>query len=97
MEHEGLRRLPHNCIASILPRSSLWGSGIGITAGVVDAGYEGAIGALLEVKNPSGVTLYKDVKLAQIVFEELGEAVEGYNGIYQSSTTSTRRDGATKV
>lgn len=80
-------------MGSILPRSSLWRSGVGVTAGVVDAGYEGALGALIEVKNPHGVVLYRDAKLAQIVFEELGETVEGYNGIYQSSTSSVGRDG----
>ncbi|KAL4817744.1 dUTPase-like protein [Aspergillus spinulosporus] len=80
-------------MASIYPRSSLWRSGVGITAGVVDAGYEGALGALMEVKNPHGVVLCRDAKLAQIVFEELRETVEGYNGIYQASTSSIGQDG----
>ncbi|KAJ5888637.1 dUTPase-like protein [Penicillium taxi] len=85
--------IPRNCMGSIFPRSSLWRSGVGINAGVVDAGYEGAMGALMEVKNHHGVVLYRDAKLAQIVFEELGEMVEGYKGIYQSSTSSVGRDG----
>ncbi|KAL5051115.1 hypothetical protein BDW71DRAFT_203139 [Aspergillus fruticulosus] len=33
-------RIPRDCMASIFPRSSLWRSGVGIMAGVVDAGYE---------------------------------------------------------
>ncbi|KAL4758628.1 putative dUTPase [Aspergillus foveolatus] len=86
-------RVPRNCMASIYPRSSLWRSGVGITAGVVDAGYDGALGALMEVKNPHGIVLFRDAKLAQIVFEELRETVEGYNGIYQASTASNGRDG----
>ncbi|TVY46554.1 putative deoxyuridine 5'-triphosphate nucleotidohydrolase [Lachnellula occidentalis] len=90
-------QIPRNCMASVFPRSSLWRSGVGINAGVVDAGYEGAMGALMEVKNPSGVVLYKNARLAQIVFEELGETVEGYSGIYQSSTSSVGRDGAEKA
>ncbi|OBT62430.1 hypothetical protein VE03_08615 [Pseudogymnoascus sp. 23342-1-I1] len=90
-------QIPRNCMASVFPRSSLWRSGIGISAGVVDAGYEGAMGALMEVKNPNGVILYKDAKLAQIVFEEMGESVEGYRGIYQSSTSSVGLDGAKKA
>jgi len=85
--------IPRNCMASVFPRSSLWRSGVGINAGVVDAGYEGAMGALMEVKNPKGIILYKDAKLAQIVFEEMGETVEGYSGIYQSSTSSIGCDG----
>ncbi|KAJ9269154.1 hypothetical protein DTO027B5_6419 [Paecilomyces variotii] len=90
-------QIPLNCMGSVFPRSSLWRSGVGIAAGVVDAGYEGAMGALMEVKNPNGVVLYRNAKLAQIVFEELGETVEGYNGIYQFSTTSIGRDGIEEV
>ncbi|PKY04374.1 putative dUTPase [Aspergillus campestris IBT 28561] len=71
--------VPRTCMGSIFPRSSLWRSGVGITTGVVDAGYEGALGALIE--------------LAQIVFEKLSETVERYNGIYQSATSSAERDG----
>ncbi|KAF9892498.1 hypothetical protein FE257_001607 [Aspergillus nanangensis] len=89
-------QIPRDCMASVFPRSSLWRSGVGIHAGVVDAGYKGAMGALMEVKNPNGVILYKDAKLAQIVFEAMGEPVEGYNGIYQSSTSSVGRDGIEK-
>jgi dUTP pyrophosphatase len=86
-------RIPRDCIATVLPRSSLWRSGVSIDAGVVDAGYEGAMGALMDVKNPQGVVLHKDAKLAQVVFEEMKEVVDGYSGIYQSSTDSTGRDG----
>jgi len=90
-------QIPRNCMASVFPRSSLWQSDVGIYAGVVDAGYEGAMGALMEVKNPNGIVLYKNAKLAQIVFEEMGETVEGYSGIYQSSTSSVGRDGTEKA
>jgi dUTP pyrophosphatase len=75
--------IPLNCMGTVFPRSSLWRSGVGIHTGVVDAGYEGAMGALMEVMNPNGVILYKNAKLAQIVFGEMTESVEGYNGIYQ--------------
>lgn len=90
-------KIPRDCMASVFPRSSLWRSGVGISAGVVDAGYEGAMGALLEVKNPHGVTLYKDAKLAQIVFEQMEGMVEGYSGVYQASTSSIGVDGAVRV
>jgi dUTP pyrophosphatase len=89
-------QIPLDCIASVFPRSSLWRSGVSISAGVVDAGYEGAMGALLEVKNPHGVVLYRGSKLAQIVFEELGGVVEGYKGVYQASTSSVGQDGVGK-
>ena len=80
-------------MATIYPRSTLWRSGILISAGVVDAGYHGALGALMEVKNPHGVTLFENAKLAQIVFHEMAGEVEGYAGIYQGSITSTAYAG----
>ncbi|KAL5339239.1 dUTPase-like protein [Aspergillus crustosus] len=85
--------IPLDCMGSLFPRSSLWRSGVGIQAGVVDAGYQGAMGALLEVRNPFGVKLFRDAKVAQIVVEELGEVVEGYKGVYQGSSSSQGRNG----
>lgn len=64
-----------------------------ITAGVVDAGYEGAVGAMMQVLNPCGVVLYRNARVAQIVVEEMAETVEGYKGIYQGSKNSVGRDG----
>lgn len=90
-------KIPKNCMGSVFPRSSLWRSGVSVQAGVVDAGYEGAMGALLEVKNPSGVILYKDAKLAQLVLEQMEQEVEGYNGVYQSSNSSVGVDGAQQI
>jgi dUTP pyrophosphatase len=86
-------KIPLDCMASVLPRSSLWRSGVGLRAGVVDAGYEGAMGALMEVSNPHGIVLHRDAKLAQIVFEQMDQSVEGYDGVYQKSTGSAGRDG----
>ncbi|KAJ5628430.1 hypothetical protein N7490_010658 [Penicillium lividum] len=80
-------KIPLNCMASVFPRSSLWRSGVDISSGVVDAGYEGVMGCLMDVKNPYGVVLYRGSKLAQIVFEEMGREVEGYKGIYQLSSS----------
>ncbi|KAK4555273.1 hypothetical protein LTR86_007569 [Recurvomyces mirabilis] len=85
--------VPLDCMASIYPRSSLWRSGVSVSAGVVDAGYSGALGALLEVKNPHGVVLHRGARLAQIIFEKMGEAVKGYDGVYQGSRGSAGRDG----
>lgn len=90
-------KIPRDCMASILPRSSAWRSGVGLRAGVVDAGYEGAMGALMGVSNPHGVVLHRDAKLAQIVFEQMDQAVEGYAGIYQNSTSSAGRDESGSV
>ncbi|KEQ97900.1 hypothetical protein AUEXF2481DRAFT_554110 [Aureobasidium subglaciale EXF-2481] len=89
--------IPKDCMGSVFPRSSLWRSGVSVQAGVVDAGYEGALGALLDVKNPHGILLHKDAKLAQIVLEQMEREVEGYSGVYQSSTSSAGVDGSTKI
>ncbi|KAJ7920782.1 dUTPase-like protein [Mycena leptocephala] len=64
-------RVPLDCMGQLFVRSSLWRSGVTLTAGVVDAGYEGVLGALLDVRNPAGVVLCRDAKLAQIVFHQL--------------------------
>ncbi|KAI0490457.1 dUTPase-like protein [Xylaria cf. heliscus] len=86
-------RIPLDCMGQIFVRSSLWRSGAVLTAGVIDAGYEGALGALLDVKNPAGIIVHKNAKLGQIVLNRLEEKVEGYRGIYQNSANTSRRDG----
>lgn len=53
-------------MGSAFPRSQLWRPGAGITAGIVDAGYEGAIGALLKVKNSNSLVLHENAKLASL-------------------------------
>jgi dUTP pyrophosphatase len=58
---------------------------------VIDAGYEGAMGAMMEVENEHGVTLYPKAKLAQIVFGQMDEEVDGYGGICQGSKHSAER------
>ncbi|GAM40967.1 dUTPase [Talaromyces pinophilus] len=85
--------MPTNCMGTVLPRSSLWRSGVSVTAGVVDAGYEGAMGAMMQVLNPCGVVLHRNARVAQMVVEEMAETVEGYNGVYQGSKASVGRDG----
>lgn len=88
--------VPLDYMGQVFVRSSLWRSGATLTAGVVDAGYEGALGALLDVKNPAGILLYKDAKLGQIVMHQLEEKVAGYRGVYQYSGSSLGRDGPSK-
>jgi hypothetical protein len=83
-------------MGQVFVRSSLR-SGALLTAGVVDAGYEGAPGALLDVRNPAGLILCKDAKLGQIILHQLEERVAGYHGIYQFSASSPGRDGRTKL
>jgi dUTP pyrophosphatase len=78
--------MPLDLMAQIFVRSSLFRSGALIHAGVMDSGYEGAVGAMLQVVNPHGLRLIRDAKLAQIVFHQMSERVEGYSGVYQGRT-----------
>lgn len=51
----------------------------------MDSGYKGAVGAMLQVVNPHGITLHENARLAQMVFHEMSENVEGYSGVYQGA------------
>ncbi|KAI0971039.1 dUTPase-like protein [Xylaria arbuscula] len=89
--------IPLDCMGQLFVRSSLWRSGVVLSAGVVDAGYAGSLGALLDVRNPAGVVLYKHAKLAQVVVHRLDGRVKGYDGVYQNSLHALGRDGASKM
>jgi len=77
---------PLDPMGQIFVRSSLFRSGALVSAGVMDAGYHGAIGGLLQVINPHGLTLYQNAKLAQFVFHTLAEKVTGYSGVHQNKS-----------
>ncbi|KAK2757342.1 hypothetical protein FQN54_004856 [Arachnomyces sp. PD_36] len=79
--------VPLDVMGQLFVRSSLFRSGALLDAGVMDSGYEGAVGAVLQVLNPSGLRLYKNARLAQFVFHQMSEPVEGYNGMYQGRAT----------
>ncbi|KAL2024567.1 hypothetical protein VTK56DRAFT_7610 [Thermocarpiscus australiensis] len=89
--------MPLGCVGMLETRSTLWRAGVSIEAGVIDAGYQGALGAQLRVDNPHGVRLGKGAKLAQMVVHTLQEEVEGYRGIYQNSENSAGLDGKEKT
>ena len=74
---------PLSLMGQIFVRSSLFRSGALLSAGVMDSGYTGAVGAMLQVVNPHGLLLFRDARLAQMVFHQMSEPVEGYSGVYQ--------------
>jgi dUTP pyrophosphatase len=86
VEFNELVDMPLDIMGQIMVRSSLFRSGVLITAGVMDSGYKGAVGAMLQVVNPYGLTLLRNAKLAQMVFHQMSERTEGYSGTYQGST-----------
>lgn len=73
-------------MGQLFVRSSLFRSGALLSAGVMDAGYTGAVGAMLQVVNPAGLRVYWEARLGQFVFHQMSEPVEGYDGVYQGST-----------
>ncbi|KAH7078902.1 putative dUTP diphosphatase Dut [Paraphoma chrysanthemicola] len=83
VEFNELVDMPLDLMGQILVRSSLFRSGALVHAGVMDSGYKGPIGAMLQVVNPHGLRLIRDAKLAQMVFHQMTESVEGYSGGYQ--------------
>lgn len=83
--HENIN-LPLSLSATIYVRSTLFRSGALITSGVIDSGYSGPLGAMLQVCNPHGLVVYERARVAQVVFWKLSESVrdgEGYRGVYQ--------------
>lgn len=95
-------RMPPGYAGQIFARSSVWRSGAGLAAGVVNAGYDGSLGAVLEVKHKFGVLLRRDAKMAQFVVhrmeEEEGEegeggVAQGDRGIDQNAVDVSGRDG----
>ena len=75
--------LPKNVIALATPRSSLLRCGVTVHTAVWDAGYSGRSQSLLIVYHPQGFRLQKNSRIVQLVFLELTQETEGYNGIYQ--------------
>jgi dUTP pyrophosphatase len=75
--------LPRRIMALGAPRSSLLRCGVTVHMAVWDAGYSGRSQSLLVVYNPLGFQIQKNSRLAQLVFMELADETEGYNGAYQ--------------
>ncbi|KAK0543320.1 hypothetical protein OC845_006179 [Tilletia horrida] len=87
VEFNELVNMPRDIMGELFVRSSLFRSGAQIHAGVMDSGYHGVIGAMLKVENPAGIRLYRNARLAQMVFRTLLEATEGYSGQYQGQSS----------
>ncbi len=75
-------KVPEDCVGLIFPRSSLLRMGATIFGAVWDPGYVGKGSGLLAVFNPFGIVLYRNARVAQIVFIK-GKASGTYRGAYQ--------------
>jgi len=76
-------RVPSDCVAIGLPRSSLMRMGATVISALWDPGYEGRGEGLLVVENPHGIVLEKNARVAQLVFIRLeSKPMSEYRGIY---------------
>jgi len=75
--------LPKNVMALATPRSSLLRCGVTVNTAVWDAGYSGRSQSLMIVYNPQGFRLQRNARIVQLVFLELTQETEGYQGVYQ--------------
>lgn len=78
--------IPRNMCAFTWPRSSLLRMGATIDTAVGDAGYNGNYQAMLDVRNPHGLKLYRRARIAQLVYAQLDEEQPPevcYKGRYQ--------------
>ncbi len=77
--------LPNDMMAFTFPRSSLLRMGVFIQNAAWEAGFSGTGEFLLQVNNPEGVEIKENARVNQIVFQEMDEVDEGYDGRYHEA------------
>ncbi len=76
-------KVPRDCIALAIPRSTLLRIGATLYTAVWDPGYEGRGEGLLTVFNPNGVVIERGAQIAQLVFIKMDRATaKVYRGSY---------------
>ena len=75
--------IPKDVMALATPRSSLLRCGVMVNTAVWDAGYSGRSQSLMVVYNPQGFRLQRNARIVQLVFLQLTQETQGYNGAYQ--------------
>jgi len=76
--------VPRDCVGIALPRSSLIRSGATIITALWDPGYRGRSQGLLVVFNNNGIRLYRNARIAQIIFIKAEKVRSSYSGSYQN-------------
>jgi len=76
-------QIPSDCAAIARPRSTLLRSGATMETALWDPGYAGKSQSMLVV-HANMLRLFKNARVAQLVFVELGKSAETlYSGVYQ--------------
>ena len=77
-------KVPYDCLAFLLPRSSLLRMGATIFSAIWDPGYVGRGEGLLTVFNPFGIEIERGSHIGQLIFIKLESLPHiTYRGIYQ--------------
>lgn len=82
IEVNELFNMPLDVVGTTVSRSSLQRCGCAILQGYFDPGFIGKGVVLLNVLNKSGLFLYENARICQMVFHTINET-ESYNGSYQ--------------
>lgn len=83
--------MPENIAAMVLPRSTLFRSGIILRTGMVDPGYNGELYFGLVNHNTLAAEIELGARFAQIYFTEVrGKAVNTYRGQWQGGRATTK-------
>lgn len=77
-------KMPLDLIAVAMPRSSLLRSGVTVTTGVWDTGFEGKSEFLLNVQNEKGFSVKTNARIIQLIFMSAMPVKKGYNGVFSS-------------
>lgn len=73
--------------SSLFQARPLTRSGALVSAGVMDSGYKGAVGTLLQVVHSQGLLQWRDPRWAQMVLYQTRQPVQGYSDAYQGWTS----------
>lgn len=84
--------MPENIAAMVLPRSTLFRSGIILRTGMVDPGYQGELYFGLINHNTQPAEIELGARFAQIYFVEIkGKPVKTYQGKWQGGRATTKQ------
>ncbi len=74
--------VPLDKVGIALPRSTMLRCGATMETSVWDPGYTGKSQSMMVVYNPQGIRFYKNARIMQIMFMDVGQVAEAYSGIY---------------
>lgn len=83
--------LPHNLIALLQPRSTLYRSGIIMRGGNVAPGYKGNLSFILFNPSKSAMTFEMGARIVHILFFEVKGKSNAYRGQWQGGRVSTKK------